>query len=79
MKFKFIGKKRGVVKSYDGKEIATGEEIELTGHFAEKALINPDYQVVSEVPVLPEPAPVSPVVKLEVIPENKKPAKKAGK
>jgi hypothetical protein len=54
MKFKFVKKVRGVVTSYNGKEVATGEIIELTGHFAQKALLNPDYeQVVEQVIVAP--------------------------
>ena len=61
MKFKFVKRVRGIVKTYEGKEVATGEEIEFTGHFAEKALKNPDYEKVDEAPAIekPDEEPVS--------------------
>ena len=46
MKFKFIKKVDGEVPCYDGKTVKTGDVIELTGHFAEKAKNNPDFEVV---------------------------------
>ena len=46
MKFKLVKQVEGSVRSYGGQEVSTGDEIELDGHFAEKAKLNPDYEEV---------------------------------
>ena len=47
MKFKFIKPVEGEVPCYGGKTVKTGDEIELSGHFEQKAKANPDFEVVS--------------------------------
>jgi len=47
MKFKFIKHVEGEAPCYDGKRVKTGEVIELTDAFADKAKNNPDFEVVS--------------------------------
>lgn len=46
MKFKFIKPKCENVGAYDLRNISTGDTVELTGHFAEKATNNPDFELV---------------------------------
>ena len=46
MKFKLIKLKCKNVGAYGVKGISTGDAIELTGHFAEKAKNNPDFSEV---------------------------------
>lgn len=48
MKFNFVRKTQGRVKTYEGKTVMTGEEVEFSGHFAEKAMRHPDYVPVGE-------------------------------
>ena len=55
MKFKYIGynlldddNKPVPVNSYGGVKIMNGETIELEGVMAEKAMANPDYELVKE-------------------------------
>lgn len=48
MKFRFVKKVTGKVIGYDGQKVATGDEVTLNGHFAEKARNNPDYELVDE-------------------------------
>lgn len=46
MKFKFVKNVEGSVPTYNGKKVKTGQEIDLSGHFAEKAKKNPDFEQV---------------------------------
>lgn len=46
MKFRFVRKTDNPVKGYNGTMLSTGDEIELTGHFIDKAISNPDYEAV---------------------------------
>lgn len=46
MKFKFVKEVIGTVPCYGNKQVKTGQEIDLTGHFAEKAKRNPDFEEV---------------------------------
>lgn len=48
MKFRFVRKVDHPVKTYQGQTVSTGEEIEFTGPFIEKALSHPDYEAVQE-------------------------------
>lgn len=47
-KFKLIKKVDGPVMCYTGNEIKTGDVIELSGHLAEKAKKNQNYELVKE-------------------------------
>lgn len=46
MKFKLIKKGCIDISSYGEEDISTGDVIELTGRFAEKASNNPDFEEV---------------------------------
>lgn len=46
MRFRFVKKADGRVKTYQGQTVSTGEEIEFTGDFVQKAIANPDYEAV---------------------------------
>ena len=46
MKFKFVKSVSKPVPCYGDKKVKTGQEIELAGHFAEKAKRNPDFEEV---------------------------------
>lgn len=46
MKFKFVLKVNKPVNCYTGKQIMTGDIVELNDHFSEKALNNPNYEFV---------------------------------
>lgn len=48
MKFKFVKKVNGDVPVYQGKKAKTGQTVEFTGYFAEKAKRNPDFEMVEE-------------------------------
>jgi len=49
VKFKFIKKVDGEVAGYQGKTHKTGDVVEFTGPFIEKAKKNPNYELVQEV------------------------------
>lgn len=69
MEFKFTKEVEGKVSVYDGNKVATGDTIELTGFFAEKAKRNPDFEEVIVEELVEEPIE-------EVKPRgNRKPAK----
>ncbi len=46
MMFEFVKKVEVEVKSYNGNMVKTGDVIELSGVFADKAKKNPDYKLV---------------------------------
>lgn len=46
MKFRFVKEVPEPVKNYGGELITTGDVVELTGHLAEKAKTNPNYELV---------------------------------
>jgi len=46
MKFRFVKKVDHPVIGYMGTMLSTGDEIELTGHFIDKAIANPDYEAI---------------------------------
>lgn len=46
MKFKFVKDVKGSVAIYGGKKAKMGDEVELTGYFATKAKLNPDFEEV---------------------------------
>ena len=53
MKFRYIGKNAKSLEgqempavSYGGASVLNGETIELDGFFAEKAMINPNYELI---------------------------------
>lgn len=48
MKFEFVKKVSKPVPSYSGKNIETGDTVELEGFLAKKALGNPDYRLIEE-------------------------------
>ena len=48
MKFEFVKTVDGEVPTYEGKTVKTGDVVEFSESFAEKALKNPDYKLVGE-------------------------------
>lgn len=46
MKFKLVKKVEGEVNCYGVQMCATGDTVDLPGHLAEKAKLNPDYEEV---------------------------------
>lgn len=48
MKFRYVRKVKGEAIGYQGYMLATGDEIELTGAFIQKAIANPDYEAVPD-------------------------------
>ena len=45
MKFEFLKTVDGEVPAYEGKTVKTGDIVEFSERFAEKALKNPDYKL----------------------------------
>ena len=50
MKFRFIKKVEGEVALYQGKKASTGQTVEFTGFFEQKALKSPDFEVIKRGP-----------------------------
>ena len=48
MKFKLVKKVEGKVNCYGIGEYATGEIVEIPKHLAEKAKLNPNYEMVTD-------------------------------
>lgn len=70
MKFEFVKKVDGEVNGYNGIKVKTGDRVEYEGHFAEKALKNPDYQEVKPGPKAGTTAKKAPAKKAENVDEN---------
>lgn len=50
MKFVLVKVVDGEVATYEGKTVRTGDVVEFSDRFSEKALKNPDYKLVGETP-----------------------------